>query len=211
MSNKKSYGYKRWSYFSLIFIGTGIGCLVGLSISPVISTVISSVTGVVAGIVAAMSGLEKVNHNVNEQQTAPSRWQVNPIPFALLMAGILFGVGLGMAARNTHLLGSDISVEISKWSKTGLSEQEIANRIFETQYPKAGQTVPSETSGTRSDTGTVLFAVGTNDCNQLYRAAARSHNDLVAVLEDIEHLSVLSTIITDESTLKEVVQQVLCQ
>ena len=197
-----------WSYLSLIVIGIGIGCLIGLSISPVISIVISSVTGTAAAIVAAMTGLERPGGS-DDAQPAANRWQINPIPFALLMLGLLAGAALGISARNTHVLGSDISAEVAKWSKTGLTEQEITQRIFEAQYPENASN-PSSTSPAVSPGGSVLFAIGTDDCDQLYAASLRSDQRLIDALENVDQLAPLTRIVTDPQQLREIVEEVLC-
>lgn len=170
------------SYISLIVIGISIGVLIGLSISPVISIIISSVMATAAAIVAAMSGLQQLNDNTDDKQPTTNRWQINPAPFAWLVLGLLIGAGLGITARNTHLLGSDVSIEVNKWSMTNLTEEEIAKQIFEARYPENGQTSDqskSERSTPSGPGGTVLFFnVSSDKCGELLDASIRLQLDI---------------------------------
>lgn len=120
----------------VLVTGLGVGWLVGLSVSPVLSIVITSVTGSAAAIVAALSGLEdRTNEIGSEGQHRVWRWNVNPMPLALLMIGILTGSIIGILARNNHWLGSDISSEILKWTDQGINRKDILDRLFEVNYP----------------------------------------------------------------------------
>jgi hypothetical protein len=58
-------------------------------------------------------------------------WDVNPLPLAALVVGLVGGSVLGIYARNNNLLGPDISIAIHKWSRAGIPEEEIVNRLFD--------------------------------------------------------------------------------
>jgi hypothetical protein len=144
---QKNSSYPIRYVISLIFTGLGIGWLIGLSISPVVSIVITSITGSAAAIVAAMSGLEQrppANNKDDDNddkntQIHPRRWRASPIPIAWLIVGIVAGSAIGIYVRNQDLLGgSDLTIEIKRWTDIGLNEEEVARRLFESRYSYRG-------------------------------------------------------------------------
>jgi multisubunit Na+/H+ antiporter MnhC subunit len=144
MQAQRSSCSKLLSYCSglLIVTGLGIGWLMGLSVSPVVSIVITSLTGSAAAIIATMSGVERKITDTDQSEKnekIQTRRDVNPLPLALLIVGIIVGSGLGIFARSNDLLGSDISAEMQKWSEIGIPEQEIARRLFEIHVPLTSQ------------------------------------------------------------------------
>ena len=237
-------------YPSIIITGVGVGLLVGLSISPVVSIVITSVTGAAAAIIAAMSGLEnksKTRNDNNKQSNSDLQWNVNPIPLAMLVIGIVVGSISGICIRNQDLLGgSDLSSEIRQWTDAGLDQQEVTRRLFESHYSYRGwlgtdidlsaevekwtkvgladreeiirrlfeSTYPLDpiltANGAESKTESVLFTVGTSECDKLYKALARSNEKLVEELQKNEHLGNLPDIINDPQALERLVTEVIC-
>lgn len=127
MQKIRSWSSNLFTWASLPIIGFGIGWLLGLSVSPVVSIVITSVAGVAAAVITVLSGLEgKLTGLIasSEQQISiPSK--INPRPLAALIIGLFLGSIVGIQVRTHNLLGID----------TGLSEQEIARRLFENEHP----------------------------------------------------------------------------
>ena len=130
------------SNLGLLIIGIGIGCLLGVSVSPVVSIAITSLTGAAASIIAALSGLQEKQSSPKESdpyQISLARWSVNPWPLAVLVLGIIVGSIGGIWVRTHDLLGANIAAEVTnevkKWTIAGLSEEEIARRLFELEHP----------------------------------------------------------------------------
>jgi len=209
-----SYG----TYFWITIIGCGIGWLIGLSVSEVVSIVITSLTGSAAAVIAVMSGLEKNSSDESEpdKNNKLTQWQVNPIPLALLVIGLFLGSSAGVWARNNHVLGSDVSAEVAKWSQVGLLETgiitktELIRRVFEAQYPPNPSANPAPMTTQNSMLGTNLFATGVEECNILRKAAIDSPERLVKALERNDSLKTLPTIESDPEKLNRIVKEILC-
>ena len=138
MQKIQSWVSNLFTLASLPIIGFGIGWLLGLSISPVVSIVITSVTGVAAAVITVMSGLEgKLSGLIvsSEQQISVSSSKIDSRPRAALIIGLFLGSIVGIQARNHNWLGTDLSAGLKQWTITGLTEQEIARRLFELKYP----------------------------------------------------------------------------
>lgn len=123
---------------SVLITGLGVGWLLGLSVSPVVSIVITSVAGAAGAIIAAISGLEGKSSGLigpNQQEIPASLQKFSPWPLTIFVIGIIAGSMLGITARNRHWFGSSVSAEIAQWTKFGITEQVVANRLFEQYYP----------------------------------------------------------------------------
>ena len=96
---------------------------------------------------------QHTNNEQSEQEKKLWRWQVDPIPVALLVLGIFLGTNVGVWVRNHNLLGVDettalsqklknetsaLSQELEKWSAIGLNREYVARRVFEAQYGYKG-------------------------------------------------------------------------
>lgn len=214
--------------FYLLAIGVGIGWLIGLSVSPVVSIVITSITGSAAAIIATLSGLEDKDdkpEETNKGQTFRHRWNIDPLPLATLVFGILVGSAIGIWARNHSWLGSQVESEVTQWRRAGLTgagwtPEEIARKLFESRYVATGamtSTVATSAPNINSPFGTILFAIDSSECQRLV-AAAQMANKMVdgTILKDalasstISQLWQLPVVITDTTTLQYVVEQVLC-
>ena len=184
---------------ALMVTGFGIGWLAGLSVSPVVSIVITSVTGVAGAVVAALSGLKEA---APEDETTKTkhllRLRIDPVPIGLLAAGLILGSIVGLLARNYHLLGSDLSAELTKWDRAGLAKTEVARRLFELQYPYTpyargesllGQDVQAEytrwLSATMAITNTNTFTLA----NEITKRLLDLHYPPAAYMETLKQAS----------------------
>lgn len=207
----------------LLGTGIGIGWLLGLSVSPVVSIVITSITGSAAALIAALSGLEDKTEQepaANKRARFPTQWAVNPLPLAILVLGILIGSAFGVWARNHSWLGSEVTSEVTQWTRAGLTnagwtQADIVRQLFESRYVSTGTMTNTTITAFPStkNYGTVLFAVDASECQQLI-AAAQLEDDAVLrnalASSTTTQLWQLPVIITDTATLKLVVEQVLC-
>lgn len=206
-------------YYLAIFItGGGIGWLTGLSVSPTISIVITSVTGSAAAIIAAMSGIEKNPTNPNQSENNEKtkiQWDVNPLPLAALVIGLVGGSIFGIYVRNNNLLGSDmdVAIEIQKWSAFGIQKQDVVNRLFDINFPSDGQLVSSPGQSILTGT-TVLFSVSSDQCDILRAASIRTEVEgsdaLANALRRIETLKSLPDVVEDPELLTNIVEKVIC-
>lgn len=82
--------------------------------------------------------------NVDAQQAQPQSKQpilsrftriVTPLPFAMLMVGIVVGSIVGLYARNHSWFGSSLSHEVEQWTSQGLPKDEVVRRLFEREHP----------------------------------------------------------------------------
>ncbi|MCI5178463.1 MAG: hypothetical protein D3911_03910 [Candidatus Electrothrix sp. AW3_4] len=162
---------KIYHAISLVIIGFGVGWLTGLSISPVVAALLSSIIGAVLVLAAVLSGFSYGDNaslikNVSD---------ISPVPFALLMVGIIAGTSSGIWVRTHNVLGV-ISVEKQDNSFTKLQEEltqlkeqegeggekgkwegldillsDIAQRIIDKYYPKGGAAVNKSKAASSSE------------------------------------------------------------
>lgn len=152
---------KIYHAISLVIIGIGVGWLTGLSISPVVAGLLSSIIGAVLVLAAILSGFSYGDNS------SPIRiaGDVSPVPFALLMVGIIAGTSSGIWVRTHNVLGvisaekqdnsftklQEELTQLKKQEGTGEGEQkgkwegldiplsDIAQRIIDKYYPKGGE------------------------------------------------------------------------
>ena len=194
----------RLGVIALVVTGLGIGWLAGLSVSPVVSIVITSITGAAGAVVAALSGLKEDAATTDEtpKPKEPLRRRIDPIPIGLLAAGLILGSIFGLLARNYHLLGSDLSAELTKWERAGLAKTEVARRLFELQYPYTpyargesllGQDLQAEytqwLSATTAITNTTTFTLA----NEITRRLLDLHYPPAAYLTTLTQASATTT------------------
>ena len=223
MQSKLSSG---WLAITILVTGLGIGWLIGLSISPVVSIVITSVTGAAAAIIAVVSGVEdKIDITEKDEKRRKLTRNVNPTPLALLVIGIVIGSTLGIWARNYHLLGSDLSSEIKKWTDQGFTKDDVTKKLFDKNFvPVSSNQTTSNTSSVNSNSesgndqlGTFLFATNATECVELLAAlvTSRAKSDdsiLIRSLKSsrVSQLAQLPDVVTDTQTLGDVVEKVIC-
>jgi hypothetical protein len=120
--------------------GAALGWLVGLSVSPVIQVVLTSVVSIVVGISSALAGLKDQENEQPNETTKVKRLAAhsfNPVPIMCMVIGLALGSSAGIYARSHNWLGTSTTSIASEWKDTGLSEQEIARRVFDSLYPKS--------------------------------------------------------------------------
>lgn len=138
MQNESSQ-QRNWKFYvGFIPIGLVIGGLLGLSVSPVVSIAITALTSAAAALVAGVNSFSKSTSGVvgADDQPIRSNVQIDPWPLTWIAIGVVLGVWGGVALRNSHFLGSDLSIELNKWEEN-FDRQEIAKRLLELQYPYA--------------------------------------------------------------------------
>lgn len=176
MSKGTSYPIDGWKiWLALLTTGAGIGWLVGLSVSPVVSVVVSSVTGVVTALIALLSGVKlsglngpQINFVEHESEATPPQtryrhWQVNPVPIAWLMLGLILGSSSGIWVRTHDLLSPHTQslseeAEVARWEALGLKKEEVAARLFDRHFPLPGQSLTPLTQSTPASNASVLFS-----------------------------------------------------
>ena len=100
--------------------------------------IITSIIGVIVALISALSGLKPQKaESEDEQKSVPSfRWEVNPLPLAFLMSGIILGSIIGIFARNQNWLGTNLRTEIQRWEAIGVDGKDVAKRLFDMHYPQ---------------------------------------------------------------------------
>jgi hypothetical protein len=146
---------------SMGICGIGVGILLGLSVSPAIQSVLSSVVAIIITGAGILTGFERssvetsepedgkagskeaAHENINgvtDTNTKPnnrhrvSRTHVDPAPLAGLVAGIVIGSLVGVTLRTNEFLSPNLDMFVSKWKRTGLSEEELSRRLFDQLY-----------------------------------------------------------------------------
>lgn len=206
----------------LLLSGAAIGWLIGLSVSPVVHLVVTSVLAVVGGLVSALAGLpvaesESSDPAPSTPRSGISHRRLTPVPLALFLIGLVPGASLGLTARTHEWFGADPRGLVNKWSATGLTEKEIALRLFDQMYPP---TAAQKEGGKASDggadtmskrlTGGLYAGVSPKECDQfraaltgadLRRAMRASRNERVRRFEEK---------CRDDAALKAAVEELIC-
>ena len=200
MNKSESLLKKGFSYlvltFSLLITGMGIGWFVGLSASPVASIIITSLTGATASLVAAASGMTKL-----------ARSNVNPLPLAILISGLVVGTIYGIESRAYNRFAQDIEDEVQRWRNAGLEldEEVIVRRIFDHQYAIGEAGGP----GFEPIRSGVLSSTASDACAQLSRQNGERLRQLLLV-SPVESWRTLPAIIEDDIALLRIVEEVIC-
>lgn len=188
---------------SLIIIGFGVGWLAGLSVSPVVSTIITSLVGVVITLISALSGL-KALETPSEKEKSHSRWQVDPVPIAFLVGGIVIGSIAGISARTQDWFGSDVQTDMQRWKKMGMDEKIVRERLFDREYPPTKEvSKDSEPAGTKQ---TALFDEIYDECVHLRTFSGDGLREELENSTTIDLFNVLPGIIQDNQILEKVVK-----
>jgi hypothetical protein len=163
-----------WQYLVAIFVtGLCIGFLVGLSASPVVNALIAGIVSLAAGVVGALCGvrLEKGEPKDSPAGSSAVSAQVSPVPIPFLIVSIVLGSLLGLQARTQEWFAESPEHLAKKWQKsTGLSEQDIAKRLFNSIYGGGKGEAKSEedkSSEAQPIAAGVLFAVSADQCERL--------------------------------------------
>lgn len=159
MARSKAANSRFTDLIGLSIVGVGVGWLVGMSVSPVVSIVITSVTATAAAIIAVLSGLEDTRSLESEDlhnnlKYVPKRVRVGPL--VALVIGIVLGAAVGLSSRSASVFGSDLDAEISKWTKYGRTQKDVANILFAAAYPLSGSDA-APNRGWAGDPPGVLF------------------------------------------------------
>jgi multisubunit Na+/H+ antiporter MnhC subunit len=191
---------------SLLIIGFGVGWLAGLAVSPVVSTIITSIIGVAVALISALSGLKtQAIQSEEKANTQPrSGWHVDPVPIALLILGIVFGSILGISVRSRNWLGTSTNLrsEIQRWKDVGVDEKEVAQRLFDLEYPPKEI---SKDSGQTDIRQSVLFGQAHKECERLL-SYSRTELPMQLTISPIGIFNDLPSIIQNPEILEKVVE-----
>lgn len=235
----------RSDWFWVLLSGLGVGWLVGMSVSPVLHIVVASIVACVAAVVSGLAGVKALSGVVNDSRSAddgkqtgaqtlsaqndrtgmlvPARARstvVDARPIGLLLLGIGAGSCFGIYARTNEWLGPDLNHVTSRWSKTGLSQAAIAQRVFERAYPlqtsftdsrpqKPGATENVVEGPKLSPQTAGLFAFPVDDCQLLQGQTGRELADRLKVINQKEVSVLVSKCQADEPCL-EAVRYAIC-
>jgi hypothetical protein len=123
--------------------------MVGLAVSPVIQTILTSLIAVVVSLSTALAGLRLSNSvEAQDKPTDPAAGEtglrkgrkslpamLDPLPVASMVIGLALGASVGLYARTNDWLGARTNSLVAEWKATGLSDQEITRRVFDSLYP----------------------------------------------------------------------------
>jgi hypothetical protein len=139
------------------------------------------------------------------------RWNIDPLPLMVLVVGILLGSLIGIKARNDGWLGTDLSIEVIKWTDEGLvdgsfTKADLVRRLFESHYYTNTKTIGTGPVQNNS-LGTVLFNSDSPECQRLIGASTLANALRGSTVIQLRELPV---VIADTLLLTEVVEKVIC-
>lgn len=175
MARSKDLGRLVFNSFCLLMSGLGLGWLVGLSVSPVIQTILASLVAVLVSISSALAGLRPSDYE--GKHPAPQEGEANkprarrvrrsfpvlldPLPVMSMVIGLACGASVGVYGRANGWLAARTNSYVAEWKGTGLTDQQIMTRVFDSLYPPPmpAETEVQEPTGTNpvggQDSGTV--------------------------------------------------------
>jgi len=174
---------------ALFVSGASVGLLLGLAISPALHLVIGATAALVGSIVGALAGVQE------------TRWNVNPIPFAVFVVGLAIGSPLGIHLRTNDAFGPKPQVIAQRWSGTGLDGKEIQRRVFDQLYPAhASAPAPRLAAG--------LYSASADDCALLALRKGEELRSRLRALGDAR-LSAAAELCRDDGCL-DALRRALC-
>ena len=213
MDKKSSTLSKMLQVVSLVVIGIGIGWLVGLSVSPVVSIVVTSLTAAAGALLAVLSGSQQpeVQSDTSSEDTfSQMKRRTDALPIAALVLGIICGSAIGLAARNYGWLGTDLDLEIHKWTKYGLDERSVADRLFEAAYPSVGSQETPHAPWVKPEVG-VLFGTAADMETACVSLLDLEDDELTRYAKgsSLNGIQILGDAIDDPETLRTILE-VIC-
>lgn len=139
------------TFLALCVTGGSIGWMVGLSVSPVIHGVITCLLAVMTTVAFSFSVETEPKRLLGFARESPltsSTTQYRSKGLSLLFAmaltlSISVGATMGVYGRTHRWLGESLDTFVSKWEKTGLSDQQLATLLLESQLAGGGEDDPS--------------------------------------------------------------------
>ena len=213
MARPKTTNSRVTDLIGLLIVGAGVGWLVGMSVSPVVSIVITSVTATAAAIIAVLSGLEdtrslETDDLHNNIKYVPKRVRVGPL--VALVIGIVLGAAVGLSSRSSSVFGSDLDAEISKWTKYGRTQKDVADILFAAAYPQTGSDAAPNRSWAGDPIG-VLFGSSADLASACISLTSLEGAELrkFAKGSSLEGVRQIADAVEDPATLKAVLE-VIC-
>lgn len=175
--------------FCLVLSGVGIGWLMGLSMSPILHIVVAGILTAVASVVSALSGFGAPRSDATKapvesglkptdgpdlsaarnDQRRPATRIVTVVPLASFVVGIVLGSSVGVYARSHDWLSPEPQAMVAKWRLTKLTDEQIANRLFDLTYPAVGG--KSDQVEEKKKSATALYSSVPSDELRLLKSA----------------------------------------
>lgn len=189
MAARKHTGRLVLNSFCLLLSGLALGWMVGLAVSPVIQTILTSLIAVVVSLSTALAGL-RLSDSAEAQDkppepaagaTEPGKSRkflpamLDPLPVASMVIGLAIGASVGLYARTNDWLGARTNNLVAEWKATGLSDQDITRRVFDSLYPP-----PGPQDGARSDSSASAHERGSAVKTETVASAATPPGDNTA-------------------------------
>lgn len=218
---------KIYHAISLVIIGIGVGWLTGLSISPVVAGLLSSIIGAVLVLAAILSGFS-YGDNASPIKNVSD---ISPVPFALLMVGIILGTSSGIWVRTHNVLGvisvekqdnsfTKLQAELTqlkkqegtgeqkgKWEGLDIPLSDIAQRIIDKHYPKGGVVNKPAATDSGKETASVLYNTNAaTTCKELLSSPILSWRDYIQMIDDAPFTGLDK--IADDSELEKKVHNI---
>lgn len=203
---------------SLVVAGVGMGWMIGLSVSPVLQIVVTSVMATVVSIVGALASVHSAPAASRESEPeerpsalaahSPKPWEVNPLPLAALLIGMVVGSSLGVQARTHEWLAPSPEFLAHRWSGTGLKATKIQERLFDSAFPlDAKQGTKTEEIAAQSHSG-VLFSISESDRNMMQSLSPEEMRAFLKTVDD-PNIKIILSRCNDAKSL-EALRSLLC-
>lgn len=108
---------------------------------------------------------------------------------------------------------ANLTDTISVWTNAGIANEDVATGLFEFTYKQQIQRQENAPASTeQSQQGSILFGISGSECNSLSAALAKSDEDVISAFESSTQASLrnLPSIIDEPTTLREIIERVLC-
>ena len=207
-----------FNLLALLVSGLALGWLIGLSVSPVVGIVVTSVIALIVGVASALTGLKNsgssdkpevsVNPVLNKPEVPvnplPNKPEVpvnplpsisiNPYPLVFVVVGLAIGASVGVVARTNNWLGPRPETFINQWIVTGMTKEEIGQRVFDNLFPVTKADPSTKPAPSNAGFSPFLFNDSIKECPSFL------------AIRDDEDLKTRMVVGSDEKLKKEVLK-----
>jgi hypothetical protein len=202
---------------ALVVAGSCIGFLSGLSATSISQTLISALLGLAGGVLGVIAGIKpsadseeasKVSlpssASPEESPKVPVRLaikHVTVVPFAFFTAALLLGTVNGIVCRTNDWLGANPKWAFQRW-QAGLSEKEVAVRLFNEIHPVSPAVAPL------TNRGVLTAGVSASDCALIKGEHSPKLRNLMAARPGL--LAELEKLVPNDQQLESIVDKAVC-
>lgn len=196
----------------IVFSGVFLGWLMGLSVAPVVKDVITSLMLIITTFLTILSGIKNIDDKIPSSKYLSLVKSLSIVPVLSLMLGVAVGATSGVYVRAHNYLGPSPQFYIDQWSGSGIDKNEIAQKIFDSNYSLASVSsdIPNaQISSVRGSNLSVLFSANADICQRMLVAKEYEMKRYI-LLADIPGIEAFVDEVDDPAVFKSIAKNIMC-